>query len=89
MATTLEHVAESGAESVTDLVHRLARDARAAQAVLARMPAIAREHALKLAADDVAYVPLYRRTLNWVMQKNVHVVMLPDDTIPVRWVSVR
>jgi len=45
--------------------------------------------ALKLAADDVAYVPLYRRTLNWVMQKNVHVVMLPDDTLPVRWVSVR
>jgi len=44
---------------------------------------------LKLAADDVAYVPLYRRTLNWVMQKKVHVVMLPDDTIPVRWVSVR
>ena len=45
--------------------------------------------ALKLAADDVAYVPLYRRTLNWVMQKKVHVVMLPDDTLPVRWVTVR
>ena len=44
---------------------------------------------LKLAVDDVAYVPLYRRTLNWVMQKKVHVVMLPDDTLPVRWVSVR
>ena len=45
--------------------------------------------AMKLAADDIAYVPLYRRTLNWVMQKKVHVVMLPDDTIPVRWVWVR
>ena len=45
--------------------------------------------ALKLASEDIAYVPLYRRTLSWVMQKNVHVVMLPDDTIPVRWVTVR
>ena len=45
--------------------------------------------ALKLASDDIAYVPLYRRTLSWAMQKNVHAVMLPDDTIPVRWTSVR
>jgi peptide/nickel transport system substrate-binding protein len=45
--------------------------------------------ALKLASDDIAYVPLYRRTLSWVMQKNVHVVMLPDDTMPVRWAVVR
>jgi len=47
------------------------------------------ERALKMASDDVAYVPLYRRTLSWVMQKKVHVVMLPDDTLPLRWVSVR
>ena len=47
------------------------------------------ERALKMASDDVAYVPLYRRTLSWVMQKKVHVVMLPDDTLPVRWVNVR
>lgn len=39
---------------------------------------------LKLAGDDIAYVPLYRRILSWAMQKNVHVVMLPDDPIPVR-----
>jgi len=45
--------------------------------------------ALKMAADDIVYVPLYRRILSWVMQKNVHVVMLPDDTIPVRWVNIR
>jgi peptide/nickel transport system substrate-binding protein len=44
--------------------------------------------ALRTAADDIAYVPLYRRTLSWVMQKKVHVVMLPDDTIPVRWAVV-
>jgi len=45
--------------------------------------------ALKLAEEDIAYVPLYRRTLSWVMQKKVQVVMLPDDTIPLRWVVVR
>jgi len=45
--------------------------------------------ALKLASDDIAYVPLYRRTLSWVMQKKVHVVMSPDDTIAVRWVVVK
>ena len=45
--------------------------------------------ALKLAGDDIAYVPLYRRTLSWAMQKKVHVVMLPDDTLPVRWASLR
>ena len=45
--------------------------------------------ALKMAGDDIAYVPLYRRTLSWVMQKKVHVVMLPDDTIPVRWAYIR
>jgi len=50
MATTLEHAPESVVESVTDLVHRLARDARGAQAVLARMPAADKGHALKLAA---------------------------------------
>ena len=44
--------------------------------------------ALRLATDDIAYVPLYRRTLSWVMQKKVHVVMQPDDTLPVRWVNV-
>jgi peptide/nickel transport system substrate-binding protein len=47
------------------------------------------ETALKLAGDDIAYVPMYRRTLSWVMQKKVQVAMLPDDTIPLRWVVVR
>ena len=45
--------------------------------------------ALKQASDDIAYVPLYRRTLSWVMQKKVHVVMSPDDTLALRWVVVR
>ena len=41
--------------------------------------------ALKLAGDGIAYLPLHRRTLTWVMQKEVHAVMWPDDTIAVRW----
>jgi peptide/nickel transport system substrate-binding protein len=45
--------------------------------------------ALKLSEDDIAYVPLYHRTLSWVMQKKVQVVMVPDDTLPVRWANVR
>lgn len=43
----------------------------------------------KKAGDGIADVPLYRRTLSWVMQKKVHVAMLPDDTIPVRWAYIR
>ena len=39
--------------------------------------------ALKLASDDIASVPLHRRTRRWAMQKKVHVAMLPDVTNPV------
>jgi peptide/nickel transport system substrate-binding protein len=67
-------------DALTDAV-RTERDAAKRRVLVAT--------ALKLASDDIAYVPLYRRTLSWVMQKKVHVVMMPDDTIPVRWVSVR
>ena len=45
--------------------------------------------ALKLASDDIPYVPLYGRTLSGLKQKKVRAVVLPDDTIPVRWVNVR
>jgi peptide/nickel transport system substrate-binding protein len=45
--------------------------------------------ALRLARDDVPYVPLYRRTLTWVMRQPVRVVMWPDDTVAVRWVTVK
>ncbi len=50
MAPTLDPATETAAQSATDLVHRLARDARAAQAVLARMPAADKERAIRLAA---------------------------------------
>jgi peptide/nickel transport system substrate-binding protein len=46
--------------------------------------------ALRLARDDLPYIPLYRRTLNWAMQKAVQrPVMWPDDSVPAQWVTVR
>ncbi|KNZ31729.1 MAG: hypothetical protein AD742_16525 [Methylibium sp. NZG] len=45
--------------------------------------------ALRLVGDDLPFVPLYRRTLNWVMHKKVRAVQWPNDTIELRWVSVR
>ena len=45
--------------------------------------------ALRIAADDLPYVPLYRRTLSWAMHKRVKVVMWPDDVINLRWASVQ
>ena len=44
---------------------------------------------LRLAAEDLPYVPLYRRTLTWAMAKKVGVVQWPNDTIELRWVKVR
>jgi peptide/nickel transport system substrate-binding protein len=44
---------------------------------------------LRLAAEDLPYIPLYRRTLTWAMAKKVGVVQWPNDTIELRWVKVR
>jgi peptide/nickel transport system substrate-binding protein len=45
--------------------------------------------ALRLIADDLPYVPLYRRTLSWAMAKKVKAVQWPNDQIEVRWVRVQ
>ncbi|HEV8314901.1 MAG TPA: ABC transporter substrate-binding protein, partial [Burkholderiaceae bacterium] len=45
--------------------------------------------ALRLIADDLPYVPLYRRTLSWAMAKKVKVVQWPNDQIELRWVRVQ
>jgi len=45
--------------------------------------------ALRLATDDIAYVPLYRRTLTWAMAKKVRAVIWPNDTAELRWVRVQ
>ncbi|HEX6703595.1 MAG TPA: ABC transporter substrate-binding protein [Albitalea sp.] len=45
--------------------------------------------ALRLVRDDLPYVPLYRRTLTWAMNKKVRAVQWPSDVIELRWVQVR
>ncbi|MBI5255997.1 MAG: ABC transporter substrate-binding protein [Burkholderiales bacterium] len=45
--------------------------------------------ALRLIHDDLPYVPLYRRTLNWAMAKKVVAVQWPNDTMELRWVKVQ
>jgi peptide/nickel transport system substrate-binding protein len=34
-------------------------------------------------------VPLYRRTLTWAMSNKVSLVQWANDTVELRWVSVR
>ena len=46
-------------------------------------------NALRIAADDLPYLPLYRRILTWAMRKQVTAVMWPDDVFNARWASVR
>ncbi|WP_158219890.1 ABC transporter substrate-binding protein [Ideonella sp. A 288] len=44
--------------------------------------------ALRLIAEDLPYIPLYRRTLSWGMAKSVKAVQWPNDTMELRWVKV-
>ena len=44
---------------------------------------------LRRVADELPYIPLYRRTLTWAMAKNVQVVQWPNDTLELRWVRMR
>ena len=45
--------------------------------------------ALRLIADDLPYVPLYRRTLSWAMAGKVTAVQWPNDIAELRWVRVK
>ena len=44
---------------------------------------------LRLVAEDLPYIPLYRRTLTWAMLKKVSAVQWPNDTMELRWVRVK
>ncbi|MDP1649788.1 MAG: ABC transporter substrate-binding protein [Rubrivivax sp.] len=44
---------------------------------------------LRLVAEDLPYIPLYRRTLTWAMAKKVSAVQWPNDTLELRWVRVK
>ncbi|WP_201494125.1 ABC transporter substrate-binding protein [Rubrivivax sp. A210] len=44
---------------------------------------------LRLAAEDLPLVPLYRRTLTWAMARKVQLVQWPNDTLELRWVQLK
>ncbi len=43
---------------------------------------------LRLAASDLPLIPLYRRTLVWVMRPGIHVSPWPSDVLELRWVRI-
>lgn len=45
--------------------------------------------ALRLVADDLPMVPLYRRQLNWAMKKSVTMVPYPNDAPEMRWMRAK
>ncbi len=45
--------------------------------------------ALRIVRDELPYVPLYRRSVTWAMQKKVQAVQWPNDTIELRWVRIQ
>ena len=45
--------------------------------------------ALRMIGDDLPYIPLYRRKLNWAMAKKVSAVQWPNDSIELRWVRMK
>jgi peptide/nickel transport system substrate-binding protein len=45
--------------------------------------------ALRLVAEEMPLVPLYRRTLTWAMHKKIRVVQWPSDAPELRWLRVQ
>jgi peptide/nickel transport system substrate-binding protein len=44
--------------------------------------------ALRLMHEDLPLIPLYRRTLTWVMRPNIDATMWPNDSLELRWVRI-
>jgi peptide/nickel transport system substrate-binding protein len=44
--------------------------------------------ALRLMADDLPLLPLYRRKINWVMRPGIHAVPWPNDILELRFVRI-
>ena len=44
---------------------------------------------LRMVADDLPYIPLYRRTLTWAYARKLSLVQWPNDTVELRWVRAR
>lgn len=45
--------------------------------------------ALRIVNDDLPFIPLYRRTLTWAMNKRVSVVQWPSDSSELRWARIQ
>jgi peptide/nickel transport system substrate-binding protein len=45
--------------------------------------------ALRLMQADLPLIPLYRRTLTWVMRPNITAVPWPNDILELRWVQIK
>jgi peptide/nickel transport system substrate-binding protein len=45
--------------------------------------------AMKVHQDDVGHIPLHQQALAWAMKKDVYVVQLADNFMPLKWVNVK
>ena len=45
--------------------------------------------AMKIHQDEVGHIPLHQQALAWAMKKDVSVVQLADNFMPLKWVSVK
>jgi peptide/nickel transport system substrate-binding protein len=46
-------------------------------------------NALRMIHDDLPLLPLYRRTLTWVMRPEITAVAWPNDVLELRWVVMQ
>src|SRR5512147_2409625 len=45
--------------------------------------------AMKIHQDDIGHIPLHQQALAWAMKKNVDLVQLADNYMPLKWVSIK
>jgi peptide/nickel transport system substrate-binding protein len=45
--------------------------------------------AMKVHQDEVGHIPLHQQALAWAMKKNVELVQLADNYMPLKWVTVK
>jgi peptide/nickel transport system substrate-binding protein len=45
--------------------------------------------AMKIHQDDVGHIPLHQQALAWAMRRNVELVQLADNYMPLKWVTLK
>ncbi len=45
--------------------------------------------AMKIHQDDVGHIPLHQQALAWAMKRNVDLVQLADNYMPLKWVTIK